>query len=268
MYVLERFLYRLSLSELRGQFILKGGMLLAAFADRRPTRDLDLLAVSIANDVETVTAAVRRVLVVEADDGVLFEADRLNAHVIRELDVYAGVRIAVPAKVHRAAVPLHLDVNVGDPVVPAATEVPYPSLLDSPFTVVGYPIETVLAEKVVTMMQRGDATTRERDFADVVLLVRRHDIDAARLIAAITATATHRKAALRPLGGILVTLGRDRQSSWTAFLDRSGLADALPASYGEAISEVIRFTDPVLRGEADQHGWSALSSTWQEQRRR
>ncbi len=148
-----------------------------------------------------------------------------------ELDLYAGVRMSVPARLTRAERVLRLDVNVGDPVTPAPTEVPYPSLLGEPLPVYGYSIEAVLAEKVVTMIARGDATTRERDFAAVALLARRHEIDGARLEAAIRATAGHRGTELRPVNDVLMTLGRYRQSAWSAFLRGSGLEAELPASY-------------------------------------
>jgi Nucleotidyl transferase AbiEii toxin, Type IV TA system len=79
---------------------------------------------------------------------------------------------------------------------------------------IGYPIETVLAEKLVTMIDRGDTTTRDRDFADVVLLIARHRIHAGPLAGAIAATARHRCTPLRPLGETLATLAADRQNDW------------------------------------------------------
>lgn len=92
---------------------------------------------------------------------------------IRDADPYTGVRIAVPARIDRARHPLRIDINVGDPVTPEPVEVSYPALLDKPFGLLGYPLETVLAEKIVTMIDRGDATTRDRDFADVYVLTGR-----------------------------------------------------------------------------------------------
>jgi hypothetical protein len=166
LYVLERFLYRLSLSSHRSRFVLKGGMLLAAFDERRPTGDVDLLAANISNDAETISRLIREILAIGVDDGVAFEPDGLRAAVIREADPYTGVRITVPASIARARHPLRIDVNVGDPVTPAPVEIAYPTLLGEPFEILGYPIERVLAEKIVTMVDRGDATTRERDFAD------------------------------------------------------------------------------------------------------
>lgn len=263
LYVLERFLYRLSLSDLRDRLVLKGGMLLAAFGDRRPTRDVDLLALSVSNDIAAVAAVVRTVLAVEVDDGVVFEPDRLTTEIIREQDIYAGVRMAVPARLHRAQHPLRIDVNVGDPVTPGPVEVQYPALLGNPFPVVGYPIETVLAEKIVTMIDRGDATTRERDFADVAILIRHHEIRASGLAAAISATGAHRGSELRPLRDVLTNLGRERQADWARFVSRAGVEKDLPASYDDTISAVIGFADPVLRGEVEACRWAPDTQSWQ-----
>lgn len=84
-----------------------------------------------------------------------------------------------------------------------------------------YPIEAVLAEKLVTIVARGDTTTRDRDFADVRLLAGHHDIAAANLSDAITATATFRKVELRPIGKTLVTLGTDRDREWQRLITRA-----------------------------------------------
>jgi hypothetical protein len=222
LYVLERFLYRLSPSSHRSRFVLKGGMLLAAFDERRPTGDVDLLAKNISNDVGTISRLIREVLAIKLDDGVVFEPDGLRAAVIRDTDPYTGVRITVPASIARARHPLRIDVNIGDPVMPAPVEIVYPALLGKPFGVVGYPIETVLAEKIVTMVDRGDATTRERDSADVLILAGRHALDARTLREAIQATGAHRGSDLRSLRSVLVELAPTRQSDWERFVDPRG----------------------------------------------
>lgn len=107
-------------------------MLLAAFDERRPTADVDLLAQAIANDVDSISTVVRDVLAADVDDGVTFEPEGLRTQVIRDADPYTGVRITVPARIDRARHPLRVDINVGDPVTPAPVEVSYPSLLGSP----------------------------------------------------------------------------------------------------------------------------------------
>ncbi|MGH3481373.1 MAG: nucleotidyl transferase AbiEii/AbiGii toxin family protein [Nocardioidaceae bacterium] len=262
LYVLERFLFRLSRSEHRGRLVLKGGMLLAAFDERRPTADVDLLARQVSNDADTIAALVRDVLAVEVDDGVVFEPDGLRAQVIRDAEPYTGVRITVPARIARARHPLRVDVNVGDPVTPAPVEVEYPALLAEPFGVVGYPLATVLAEKIVTMVDRGDATTRERDFADVVVLTKRHALDAVDFAAAVRATGAHRQSDLRPLRSVLVGLASARQGDWERFVNRSGLADEVPASFADTIAAVVDFADPILTGDVTSGEWDAVTRAW------
>lgn len=100
-------------------------MLLAAFDERRPTRDVDLLGLSISNDASSVTALVTEIAAIEVDDGVVFGPDQVSARLIREQDVYAAVRVAMPATVATAEVALKVDVNVGDPVTPAPVAVTY-----------------------------------------------------------------------------------------------------------------------------------------------
>lgn len=263
LFVLERFLYRVSLSAHRARLVLKGGMLLAALAERRPTRDVDLLAYATDNDVETVAVLVREVLAVDVEDGVEFDIPALTARAIREEERYAGVRIVVPAHVDRARQPLRVDVNVGDPVTPAPIEVDFPALLDKPFRVVAYPIETVLAEKLVTMIDRGDTTTRERDFADIVLLTARPRIEASRLAAAIEATASHRHSQLRPLRQVLISLGAVRQRQWEQYVRRTHPGAGLPPTYQQAIAIAADFADPILTRAVTSGQWDPLRRTWQ-----
>ena len=262
MYVLERFLYRLAASPHRARFVLKGGMLLAALETRRPTADIDLLANAVANDVDSVSELVRAVLEITVDDGVSYEADQLRARVIRDGELYAGVRLSAPARIGQARAVLRIDVSVGDPVTPGPVELEYPGLLDGSFHLLGYPIATVMAEKLVTMIDRGAATTRERDFADVLLLTRRHSMDAADLLAALRATARHRGSVLRPLSGLLDTLGASRQRAWGAFVARSGMGEFLPTDYSDAIDAVGAFADPLLNGALQTGTWEPTSAAW------
>lgn len=185
-------------------------MLLAALGTRRPTADIDLLALALDNDRDAVVRTVLEVLDIRFHDGVIFESGRLTAALIRDTEMYAGVRLTVPASLDRARVVLRLDVNVGDPVTPEPIEIDYPSLLAGSFRLLGYPLATVLAEKIVTMIDRGATTTRERDFADMLLLTRRHPIGAKEFGQALRATALHRRSEMRGLAGLLDDLGLTR----------------------------------------------------------
>lgn len=261
-YVLERFLFRLSMSAYRDRLVLKGGMLLAVLGSRRPTGDVDLLARDIDNDVAAIADVVRTVLAISVDDGVTFEPQQMTTQVIRDAALYSGVRISVPSRIDRAKVVLRIDVNVGDPVTPHSVDVEYPSLLDSPFHLLGYPLATVLAEKIVTMIERGAATTRERDFADVVVLSRHYQIVGSELLAAVNATAEHRLVALRPLAALLGGLGDDRQQEWFTFITRAGFEELVPSSYADAINLVTAFIDPVLGGSVESGHWDPHSGGW------
>jgi predicted nucleotidyltransferase component of viral defense system len=261
-YVLERFLFRLSRSVYRDRLVLKGGMLLAVLGSRRPTGDVDLLARAIDNDVAAIAHVTRTVLSDTVDDGVTFEKDIMTTQVIRDAALYSGVRISVPSRIDRAKVVLRIDVNVGDPVTPHPVDVTYPALLDRPFHLLGYPLATVLAEKIVTMIERGAATTRERDFADVVVLSRHHQIAASELLAAVTATAEHRHVALRPLAALLGGLGDERQQAWFTFIAGAGLEELATSSFADVINLVTAFIDPVLGGSVESGHWDPHSGGW------
>jgi hypothetical protein len=237
-------------------------MLLAVLGSRRPTGDVDLLARAIDNDVATIANVIRKVLSVTVDDGVTYEAAAMTTQVIRDAALYSGVRLSVPSRIQRAKVVLRLDVNVGDPVTPHPVDVEYPALLDRPFHLLGYPLATVLAEKIVTMIERGAATTRERDFADVVVLSGRYQIAASELLAAMNATAEHRQIALRPLAPLLGALGDERQQAWSTFVAGAGLEEFVPSSYPEAIAMVAAFIDPLLGGSVRSGHWDPQADCW------
>ncbi len=144
-------------------------------------------------------------------------------------------------------------------------EVTYPTLLstDEPFTLLGYPVVAVIAEKVNTMLARGDANTRERDYADVLMLSRTHAVEAHPLKRALRKTADYRGTELTPLTEALDTLPTARQRSWTAFVSRAGLATTLPDSFEEAVRQVSDFVDPVLRDDAGAERWNPITRTWE-----
>lgn len=170
LYVLEGFLARLAASDLRERFVLKGGVLLAAFDSRRPTKDVDLAGIDVANDTATVLELVRRVAggVPVTDDGIEFVPATATAEVIRDEDDSSGARVHVEAHLASAKLPFHVDVNVGDPIWPSPTSVTVPRLRGGePIELRGYPMHMVYAEKGVTAIQRGTANTRWRDFGDI-----------------------------------------------------------------------------------------------------
>jgi hypothetical protein len=187
LYVLECFLDRLARSSNADRFVLIGGVLLAAYEMRRPTRDVDLRADRLTATPEAVLDAVRDIAAQQVEDGMAFSTDEAHAEVIRDEEEYNGVRVSMPVQLATARMMFHVDVNVGDPVVPRPRQVEVPRLRGGILTVLGYPLAMVRAEKIVTMLERGEANTRWRDFADVYLLAQLHDADGDELTAAMIA---------------------------------------------------------------------------------
>lgn len=263
LYALERFLARLSVSPHAGTFVLKVGMLLAALKARRATIDADLLATHLANDQDAVLARVVEIAATPTDreDGVEYLLRTARARTIRDGNLYAGVRVTMDARVARATVKLQLDVNFGDPVTPAPAEIAYPTLREGdPYVhVLGYPLVTVLAEKL------GDTNSRLRDYADIWTLTGIHDIDSHELRAALRATAIHRGVQLRPLSDAVEDLATTRRDAYLAY--RRRLADDridLPASLAELVAAVTAFADPVLTEPPPAgHKWRAVTRSWQ-----
>jgi hypothetical protein len=143
-------------------------VLLAAFDARRPTRDVDLAAVDLANDVDDIRALVTEILAVARDDGLEFDPTATTAATIRDDDLYGGVRTTVHGSLSTFVVQFHIDVNLGDPLWPTPEEVEVPRLLGgAPIRMRGYRVELILAEKIVTAIRRGTANTRWRDFVDI-----------------------------------------------------------------------------------------------------
>ncbi len=114
LYALEGLLARLAASDHREQLVVKGGMLLAAFAQRRPTRDLDLHAQQLESDVDAVRDLIAEVAALDLDDGLDFDTSGATTQVIREDDQYRGVRVTLTVDLHTAKLSVKVDVNVGD----------------------------------------------------------------------------------------------------------------------------------------------------------
>ena len=259
LYVHERFLARLTLSRFADRFVLKGGMLLAALDTRRSTRDADLLALDIDNEPEHLRSVVAEIAEIDLADGVTFDPSTITTRIIRDEADYQGVRLTVPAGLGGAELKLKLDLSFGDPVAPRL--IAYPTLLDeTDLTLLGYPIESVIAEKAETMIFRGDANTRDRDFGDIYSLTGVHDLDGTVLHTALRAVADHRGHQLRPLRESLDTLSTSRQGPWNAFRDRAG-PPALPGSFAEVVDAVAAFVDPLV-GERPPGRWHAAERVW------
>ena len=263
LYVLEGFLARLAGSPYRERLVLKGGVLLAAFGTRRPTRDVDFQALHVANDTATVRALVIEVAGLVLDDGLIVNTQGARAETIRDEDEYSGVRVTMTASLARAQVTFHIDVNVGDPVSPAPVLVSVPRLLGGdPLALSGYPLPMVHAEKLVTALQRGTVNTRWRDFADVWALSGRHPVNGDEVQTALRVVAEHRRVQLARLADVLDGYAALAQGKWGAWRRKQQMLDQ-PEQFNDLIQAVIAFADPALTGQVRGLTWNPTSRQWQ-----
>ena len=194
-FMMERLLERISISPYQNHFILKGGLLIAAMVglDTRATMDMDATIKGIPVSEQTVKNMFQEICKIELQDDVTFSF--LSISEIREGDEYGGYRVALSANFPPMAVPLKLDITTGDKITPREITYEFKLLIeDRSIRVLAYNLETVLAEKLETIISRSDQNTRPRDFYDVYVLqkLKSHNIDINSLREAIEATAEKR----------------------------------------------------------------------------
>lgn len=194
-YMMERFLERISLSEYKDKFILKGGMLVAAMVglDARSTMDIDATVKGTTVGIEEVENMIAAIISVPIDDGVDFRVKRISE--IMDEAEYPGIRVSMETEFDRVITPLKIDISTGDAITPREVRYSFKLMLeDRTIEIWAYNLETVLAEKLETVVSRATANTRMRDFYDLHILnqLHGHNISAADLSAALIATATKR----------------------------------------------------------------------------
>lgn len=193
----ERLLFRLSKSEYRERFILKGGALLYAFEEfiPRPTLDIDFIGHRINNDKANVLTAFKNIASMSyPEDGITFHTDTLTADDITVEKTYPGVRIGMVANIGSYKQNLTFDIGFGDVIVPRPQELEYPTLFDAieEPDILAYSLETVVAEKFQTMIDRGRFNSRMKDYFDLYRIISVHQFDNTLLSEAIKATFENR----------------------------------------------------------------------------
>jgi len=251
-YCLERFLYRLSVSDRRDRFVLKGAMLLRLWSDQpyRATRDLDLLRrgdgafEAIRDDLEAIVATP------VPDDAVTFDTHGIKIEAIRAEDEYAGERATLPASSGKARIALQIDMGIGDAVWPPPQLRPYPTLLDLPAPeILAYPKEAVIAEKFEAMVVLGDRNSRIKDFFDVHYLASHFEFDRATLREAIRRTFERRRTPIPQEPPIALTSeywqNSTRPAQMRAFAKRAAIA--IPDHFDQSCSRMLQaFLTPLL----------------------
>ena len=193
-YMFERLLVRLSVSEYKKKFVLKGGMLVAAIVglDNRATMDLDATLKNLPLTPDSIRSALESIAAISFDDGVSFAIGTILP--IRENDVYGGYRVILDARFDTLLTPMSIDFSTGDVITPHAIPYRFTEIFDDAksYELWAYNIETVMAEKVETILRRGVFNTRPRDFYDTYILATTQRFDKKIFKDALAATAVHR----------------------------------------------------------------------------
>lgn len=266
-HVIERFLYRLSLSQHKDRFVLKGALLFVFWngAPHRMTRDVDLLGFG-ASSIEALVKVIKEVCAVAVeDDGVVFDASSVTGEDIRAQEAYVGVRVLLRATLERSVVPMQIDVGFGDDFSVAPVEIDLPSLLQMPSPrLKAYRQETAIAEKLEALVGFGLLNSRMKDYYDFWFLAHHFEFSGQELCDSIQATFARRKTPL-PVdlpAGLTEEFSGDRakQTGWQTFWKKSVKLEPMPP-----LAEVVLFAASFLagpalaaaKGEKFPHHWQA-----------
>ena len=192
-YMMERFLERVSSSKYNGSFILKGGMLVAAFVgvEARATMDIDTTIKGIPVTMVDMERTITEISNIDLEDNVKFRIKKVSE--IMDEAEYSGIRFSMDALLDGAVIPLKIDISTGDVITPREIAYSYKLMFeDRTIPIMTYPIETVLAEKLETVISRSITNTRMRDFYDIHILLKSQNIDADILALALERTAKKR----------------------------------------------------------------------------
>jgi len=250
-YFLERFLERISVSNYQDAFVLKGGMLIASMVGigSRTTMDMDTTLRNFPLSEDALVNIVSEICSTQLDDSITFTLESIKP--IREDDVYGGFRAALIAQYETLRTPLKIDITAGDRITPNAVIHKFQSVFDEKaINVWAYNLETILAEKVETILRRGIFNTRPRDFYDVYILLKTFpDVFSTRVFSeAFHATAKHRNSlnTLRDMENILANIENDQkmQQRWEQYSKDNEFAKEISF---EAVLQVIFKVSAVLQ---------------------
>ncbi|GBU08254.1 hypothetical protein AwDysgo_15850 [Bacteroidales bacterium] len=227
-YLHERLLYRLSLSDYREAFYLKGGALLYAFEKEfpRPTLDIDFLGVKIKNDLVYIKNVFAEICSITCEkDGISFDVATIIAEEITEGRAYRGVRVAVITHLDSIKQTMKMDVGFGDVVRPQALQLSYPSLMEDlpQSSIMAYSLESVVAEKFHAMIELSEVNSRYKDFYDVYKILKNHSLDNKTTSEAIYATFANRETRYQsnhPLFTKEFAIDKKRNQQWERFLKK------------------------------------------------
>jgi predicted nucleotidyltransferase component of viral defense system len=244
-FMLERLLERISVSKYKDMVILKGGMLIASLVgiNNRTTMDMDTTVRGYPLSEETIRAAMSDICAIQLKDDVTLELNRIVP--IRSDDKYGGYRVAIVSKYESINIPLKIDITTGDIITPDVIQYAFHSNFENKIIEVwAYNIETILAEKVETILRRSVLNTRPRDFYDVYIIMKtqQHGINTKIFSSALKATSEKRMSlqALQDYKKILLSIQSDptMRQRWERYCKENYYANGI--GFDEVIKAIIK----------------------------
>ncbi|MFC1617504.1 nucleotidyl transferase AbiEii/AbiGii toxin family protein [Candidatus Margulisiibacteriota bacterium] len=251
-YVIERFLFRLSISKYRNKFILKGALMLVYWGgiNQRPTKDIDMLGIT-NHDVNSVINIIRDILGQEVEpDGVSFKLNTVTGEIINEEADYSGVRIRIGSKISTAKVNLQIDIGFDDIIFPKSQNIQFPTLLKGSNVpkMKGYSRESLIAEKFETIVKLNVFNSRMKDFWDIWFISSNFDFNKTYLAKAIQATFNKRNTKLSDSRSIFskeFAENEQKEIQWRAFLNKNKM-EIGPESFKGVVEQLKIFLSPII----------------------
>jgi predicted nucleotidyltransferase component of viral defense system len=265
-YFQERFLYRISISAFRSQFILKGAFLLMQneISKFRPTKDIDFLGISVSNEVEDCIDIIKEIASTNGDDGVEFIADKIEGKKIKEGADFDGVRIKVPYRMDTIRGYFSIDIGFGDKITNGPFEIDYPTLLDFPSPkIFVYSFDSAFAEKFEAIVKLNFITSRMKDFYDLIFIAENNSFNRNVLREAIIETFENRGTTLDDRHIIFDAVfknNQQKQTQWSSFFQLIKLD--LKISFYEAVSKIQSFIEPVFDKDTKAN-WNPQEWKWE-----
>ena len=249
-YMMERLLERISVSGYRDNFILKGGMLVSSLVgvDMRTTMDIDITVRALPLTQEKAKAFLEEIMAIDLEDNVSFRITKIED--IMEGHEYEGIRFHIEGVLEKLRQTIKIDISTGDAITPAAVEYELPLILENrKIGLWAYNMETLLAEKLETVMTRAEANTRMRDFYDIYILTRQEviEINPTHLKEAFAATCRKRgsEAAIPSFDEVLESIEASPEmlDAWENYRKNNPYVEDL--TWGEAIHSVKLLKDQI-----------------------
>ena len=262
-YAMERFLFRLSLSEHKDKFILKGAMMFRAWnvSINRPTKDIDFLGIT-DNEISNIVDLLKNVCRVSIDpDGLSFDMESFSGEVIKEDADYEGARITFIGYLDTARVNMQIDVGFNDFVSPKPEMISLPSILDFPSPTINcYSRESVIAEKLEAMIKLGELNSRMKDFYDIFILSKSFSFEGEKLARAIKATFERRSTQIPKDNPLALSdefvNSTDKIHQWKAFKNRNNLKD-FSIDFSQLIKALGEFLLEPLQAAASSESFNS-----------